>query len=111
MRSEKPFPIKDKGAIQLCSFLNAAWSNGWLDEYSDEHFLIKAIENRLSGFVGKEQLIENDINLQGMIKVDGSVDDTAFNFNFCLNFSRRLEFLAQKFSEENIKSFITDQQF
>lgn len=109
MRSETSFPIKDKGALQLCNFLNVAWSNGWLDEYSDEHFLIKAIENRLSSFVGKEQLIENNINLQGMINLDGSVNDTAFNFNFCLNFSRRMEFLAQKFGEENIKSFITDQ--
>jgi hypothetical protein len=107
MRRETTFPIK--GNIKLCNFLNAAWTNGWLDEYSDDHFLIKAIENRLTTFVGKEQLIENDINQQGIINADGSINATAFNLNFCINFSRRMQFLAQKFGDENIKTFITNQ--
>ena len=48
---------------RLCGFLNTAWIEGWMDEYSDNHFLIKVIENRLETFVGKEQLIENDLNM------------------------------------------------
>lgn len=107
MRRETTFPIK--GNIKLCSFLNTAWTNGWLDEYSDNHFLIKAIENRLSTFVGKEQLIENEINQQGIINADGSINATAFSLNFCINFSRRMQFLAQKFGDENIKGFMINQ--
>ena len=45
-----------------------------MDEYSDNHFLIKAIENRLETFVGKEQLIENDLNMQGIIDVHGNAE-------------------------------------
>lgn len=107
MRSQTSFPIKGYG--ELCSFLNTAWTEGWLDEYSEDHFLIKAMENRLDAFVGKEQLVENDLNLQGMIRPDGSVDTAAFNLNFCLNFSNRMGFLAQKFGKEQIRRFMTDQ--
>ena len=107
MRSQRPFPIEGYGI--LCSFLKTAWTEGWLDEYSEEHFLIKAIENRLESFVGKEQLVENDLNLQGMILQDGSVDTAAFNRNFCLNFSNRMRFLTEKFGKEQIRRFMTDQ--
>lgn len=108
MRRKTPFPIK--GNIkEHCSFLNNAWTNGWLDEYSDDHFLIKALENRLETFVGKQQLIENDINLYGTIKADGDFDTNAFNINFCINFSRRMQFLTQVFGDENIRNFITNQ--
>lgn len=107
MRREKIFPLEE--FIELCGFLHKAWTNGWLDEYSDDHFLIKAIENRLITFVGKEQLIENDINQQGIINSDGSINTTAFSLNFCINFSRHMQFLAQIFGEESIKSFITSQ--
>jgi len=41
MRSDIPFPMEDNS--DFCRFLNDAWINGWLNEYSDEHFLIKAI--------------------------------------------------------------------
>lgn len=107
MHREKIFPLEE--FIELCGFLHKAWTDGWLDEYSDDHFLIKAIENRLITFVGKEQLIENDINQQGIINSDGSINTTAFSLNFCINFSRRMQFLAQIFGEESIKSFITSQ--
>lgn len=107
MRKDTSFPIICNK--KLCSFLETAWKSGWLDEYSDDHFLIKAIENRLMTFVGKRQLIENDINQQGIINADGSINTIAFNLNFCINFSSRMQFLAQKFGYENIKKFITNQ--
>ena len=44
-------------------FFKYCVDRGGMDEYSDNHFLIKAIENRLETFVGKEQLIENDLNM------------------------------------------------
>lgn len=107
MRRNLPFPLK--GYIKLCGFLHTAWTQGWLDEYSDDHFLIKAIENRLETFVGKEQLIENDINQQGIIDLNGNNNISSFNINFCINFSNRMQFLIQEFGAENIKSFITNQ--
>lgn len=107
MRREKPFPIK--AGVELCEFLNGAWTRGWLDEYAEGHFLIQAIENRLITFVGKEQLINNNINQQGLVNPDGSINKTGFNLNFCINFSRQLQFLAVVFGTKNIQNFITDQ--
>ena len=107
LRREKEFPLNNLG--ELCGFLKTAWEDGWLDEYAEEHFLIRAIENRLSSFVGKEQLINNDLNLQGIIGLDKSVNMNAFNGDFCVNFSNRLQLLSESFGEENIKRFMTDQ--
>lgn len=80
-----------------------------MDEYSDNHFLIKAIENRLETFAGKEQLIENDLNMQGIIDFHGNANMVDFNRNFCINFSNRMQFLVQKFGKNPIKHFMTDQ--
>lgn len=107
MRSNTKFPIEDD--MGLCDFLRNAWRDGWLDEYSADHFLIKAIENRLTTFVGKEQLIENNINLQGIINEDGSINTNAFNLDFCTNFSLRMQALTEIFGNKNIKGFITNQ--
>ncbi|MBW4847966.1 MAG: hypothetical protein KZY87_20605 [Lachnospiraceae bacterium] len=107
MRREKPFPLK--GYTVLIDFLKNAWTNGWLDEYSNDHFLIRAIENRLGTFVGKELLINNDINQFGLIKKNGDIKIDDFSLNFCINFSGRMQLLANRFGEENIKNFITNQ--
>lgn len=105
MRREKRFPID----IELCSYLKSAWENGWLDEYSDDHFLIKAIESRLDSFVAIDQMINNNINFMGMVTPLGNINSKQFDLNFCINFSRRLNGLSLAFGEEAIKRFITDQ--
>lgn len=105
MRREKRFPID----IELCSYLKSAWENGWLDEYSDDHFLIKAIENRLNHFVAIDQLINNNINFIDMVTPSGKINSQHFNLNFCINFSRRLNGLSLAFGEVAIKRFIADQ--
>ena len=107
MRSKTKFPLEVE--LNLCSFLKLSWENGWLDEYSDNHFLIKAIENRLVHFVAIEQLINNNINFVNMVNPDGSINSNHFNLNFCINFSRRLEGLYNSFGKDAIKRFITDQ--
>ncbi len=107
MRREKPFPIKEYSI--LTGFLKKAWINGWLDDYSDDHFLIKAIENRLTNFVGMELLIKNDNNQYGFIKNNGDVNINGFSQTFCINFSGRMQLLANSFGEENIKNFVTGQ--
>ena len=75
MRSENPFPLQDEQLQAICMFLVKAWESGWLDEYADEHFLIQAIECRLSTFVGKDQLIENNIDYQGMFDKNGKLNE------------------------------------
>ena len=107
MRSKNKFPIETEAFF--CQFLKSSWEKGWFDEYSEDHFLIKAIENRLVHFVAIDQLINNNINMVNMVNPDGSINSNHFNLNFCINFSRRLEGLFYAFGEEAIKKFITDQ--
>lgn len=52
-RSEKEFPIKDD--VILVEFLHHMWEKGWLDDFSDEHFLLRIMENRLTDFIGEQQ--------------------------------------------------------
>ncbi len=47
LRSQNDCPIEEK---VLCAFLCNTWEAGWLNECSDEHFLIKGIEKRLDSF-------------------------------------------------------------
>lgn len=105
--SNKEFPIKDDYFSQL-DFLKHAWMDGWLDEYSDEHFLIRAIEDRLEDFVGEPQLIENNSNMLNIWE-GNSYNHHSFALNFCINFSIKLNAISLKFGENNIKRFITDQ--
>ena len=106
MRKNKSFPLKGNF---LLDFLHSAWECGWLDDYSDKHFLIRAIENRLDDFAGKAQLIGNEINQQGIVNPDGSINARAFSYNFCVNFSTHMQALAQTFGIESIKNFMLHQ--
>lgn len=106
MRKDIGFPLDD---IPPLEFLRSAWENGWLDEYSDDHFLIKAIENRLDDFVGKQQLVGNEPNMQGFVRPDGSVALNAFGSTFCLNFSAHMALLEHIFGTDNIRRFMMDQ--
>lgn len=46
-RFETKYPNEE---LDLAGALKKAWTAGWLDEFSDDHFLIKAIEERLSEY-------------------------------------------------------------
>ena len=103
MRHELEFPIKNHIDRMAVNYLYHAWKNGWLDEYSEEHFLIKAINNRLRDFVGKDQLIENNINLLNIVNEDGMIKESLFNLNFCINLSQKLQFLDGMFGGNYIR--------
>ena len=107
MRHENIFPLIEYGDI--CGFLKSAWENGWLDDYAEDHFLIKAIEGRVTTFVGNEQMVNNNLNMQGIVLPDGTIDVDTFQNNFCVNLSRRMQFLVEKYGEDNIKRFTMDQ--
>lgn len=106
MRKDIDFPLVYFPQLE---FLRSAWKKGWLDEYSGDHFLIKAIENRLDDFVGKQQLVGNELNQHGLIRPDGSIDLESFSYNYCVNFSAHMALLEQSFGAENIRRFMMDQ--
>lgn len=107
MRHELPFPIHNDCGI--CNYLRKIWEDGWLDEYSDNHFLIKAIENRLTAFIGFTQMLNNDPNLHRLIKKHGVIDNDSFNLNFCMNLSSCLAHLQTIFGNDHMERFIRDQ--
>ena len=100
-RSDKQFPIDNNNL--LLSFLKKMWEEGWLDDYSDNHFLIRAIENRLTDFLGKLQL-----NLDNYLLYPIS-DKNSFVDTFLINFSTKLNGIYNSFDKKKIKKFVTDQ--
>ena len=98
-RSNTRFPLE---GADLCGALSKAWYGGWLDEFDENHFLIKAIEGRLERFQGFNQFLTNDVALYQINKEN-------FQENFCINFSCKLKSLIDFFGEGNIKSFVVNQ--
>lgn len=107
MRHDIPFPVEND--CGFLDYLRACWENGLLDDYSDNHFIIKALENRLNEFNGMYQMMENGLNMFGVIKSNGEINRDAFCLSFCVNLSSRLSQLSQVFNKADIDRFITDQ--
>ena len=99
-RSEMSYPLFNSIPLEECDALRKAWEEGWLDDFSEEHFLIRAINGKLNDFDGKLQYNANNIPLY-------SSDN--LNENFLINFSFRLHSLIQFFGESYIKNFIVNQ--
>ena len=79
-RSEQKFPSVEH---DLTGFLKKIWEEGWLDEYSEEHFLIKEINNNLSDIKWASQFINNNSNsFYTAIKSDGKIDFKQFTSIF-----------------------------
>lgn len=98
-RSQTKYPLC---GLDLFGGLQKAWEEGWLDEFSENHFLIKAIEGRLNCFQGQKQFVANN---------GGSFSQSPSDFavNFCINFSCKITKMIRVFGEEEIKRFITNQ--
>ena len=76
-RSQHDFPAK---RIDITGFLNHCWTEGWFDEYSNDHFLIKAIEDRVSDLECKTQMISNNsLSIFSPINENGAVDFSQFS--------------------------------
>lgn len=98
-RSETTYPLM---GIDLAGGLKNAWEKGWLDEFSNDHFLIKAIEKRLEKY---PELFTFSVQQMPLYQI------TINNFqeNFCINFSFKLKKLIDLFGECNMHRFFTDQ--
>lgn len=107
MRHEKTFPREDGFQFEFTKYM---WEQGWFDEFSEEHFFIKAIKNTLSDF----KYIDYYRNNISFISIPGvnynSIHDmNMFNDIFVTNFSFRLKTLCELFGESKIKKFVKDQ--
>jgi hypothetical protein len=88
----------------MCDFSKYMWVNGWLDEFSGEHFLIKTIKNEFDSIEkirAFPQLNNNNFNIYD--------HSTSFCSNFVINFSCKMEYLNNIFGEDKIKKFVVDQ--
>lgn len=102
--SEMEFPLA-KFDIMLSS-LHDIWEKGWLDEYSENHFLIRAIRRELHDIKAERQLKNNR-----MFYYPGqfNINSEDFSVNFCINFSFALGSLIECFGETSIKNFVVNQ--
>lgn len=106
-RSERVFPMR---ALDLSKYLDRAWSQGWLDEYANEHFLIKTIENRVTDIEWRDQLIfNNSTSIYTPINQRGEIDFDSFSSNFIINLCTQLYGMSKTFGEDDIKKFIKEQ--
>lgn len=98
-RFETKYPNEE---LDLAGALKKAWTAGWLDEFSDDHFLIKAIEERLSEY---PQLY----CLPAAMTTMYPITKDNFQQTFCMNFSAKITGLINLFGEEVIKDFFEAQ--
>ena len=94
LRSKQPFPL-DKC---LCGCLKDLWENKIFDEYSENHFLIKAIN-------GDDEYFKNVFVRRNL----SSQYRKGFGFNFAINLNYRINFLCNHFGKEKIYKFLKDQ--
>lgn len=107
MYSDKPFPLD---RIILTRYLERIWKSGWLDDFSEKHFLIRAIYNEISDIEWRTQLLSNNtLSRYSPINPEGEIDYNQFTVHWILNFSVRLEAMDNYFGEKNIRRFIEDQ--
>ena len=106
-KSEKVFPMED---VDLIGYIKNAWTKGWFDEYSNEHFLIRTIENQVTDIEWKTQLICNNSNsIHTPLYQNGGINFNAFSSNFIVNLSSQLFQISKTFGEGKIKRFIEEQ--
>lgn len=106
MRHEKTFPKKEGLIMQ---FLHRAWCEGWLDEYSDDHFVIRALENRIDTFTAFNQFSGNTVNSSGIIHSFNDFFDEGKCETFCMNLSQRLQYMSSVFGDKAIQDFVQNQ--
>lgn len=107
MRHETPFP---KPENELLSFFNDAWTNGLLDKYPDDHFIIEALNSSITDLGYLKQLINhNAASYYTPMFTNGEIDYSSFSENFIINLSTKLSALSKRFAGSKFNGFIADQ--
>ena len=106
-RHDLPFPNQDSFSMLnglkdvLPNRLEECWRNGIVDEYSDQHFLIRALYNDAEFF--KPFFTEHQLTLKY------GYDYHAFPDTFLMNLNSRINFLYGCFGQSKIERFLKDQ--
>jgi len=104
--SRKKLKFPDTLPEELCGTMKKFWERGVFDEYAEEHFLIRAINNDIKGIT--TALMRKDTAELKHRLYDKS-DLKAFLNNFVINFSAKLTGLCNYFGEEKIEHFLREQ--
>lgn len=103
-RSDLQFP--SLLPTEICPTMERFWKKGVFDQYSEEHFLIRAMNGNIKGIAGA--FYKKDVaELKGRVYDKRGLH--AFIGNFLINFAAKLEGLCNYFGEEKIERFLTEQ--
>lgn len=95
----KEFNGKMKG-YDLIKVLSDMNEKGYFSTYSDEHFLIKAMQGKLDYFKKYKHLIKGSLYHS---------DDYSNAVNFILNFSTKFKWFCKHFDRKEMKKFVINQ--
>lgn len=91
---------EDMKQYHLIDILLKLNEKDFFDEYSDEHFLIKALNGEIDYFKKHSDLIKGS-----MYYSDSQMNAT----NFIANFSTKFNYFCSHFSEDDVRKFVKDQ--
>lgn len=96
MRSQTPYPTNVN--FDFLETIRNFWETGVLDAYSENHFLICAINNDISYF--------KDLFLRRHIR---DIDPDIFPWHFIVNLDGKIKNLINRFGSDEIKNFFKNQ--
>lgn len=101
-RSENKYDGIDFGMSDIITWdFKRMWDEGWLDDYSDNHFLIRAIH-------GDDKIY---YNVCAYCKTALGLNNIQKNFAemFCVNFITKFQQMIRLFGEKTMKDFVKNQ--
>lgn len=96
MRSQTPYPPHVN--LDFLETIKNFWETGVLDDYSENHFLIRAINNDISYF--------KDLFLRRHI---GDIDPDIFPWHFIVNLDGKIKNFTNRFGSNEIENFFKNQ--
>lgn len=85
---------------EICKYISEINKKGWLDSFSNEHFLIKALNGDMDYFYKYKSLIKGSLYY--------AKEDINAN-NFIMNFSTKFSWFCNHFTEREMNKFVVDQ--
>ncbi len=92
MRSQTSYPATV--GLEIFETIKVFWEKGIFDDYSEKHFIIRAINNDVSYF--KELFLRKNIK---------EINPTSFPWNFIANLNVKTVNLMQCFGNDVIENF------
>ena len=96
MRSSTSYPTHFD--LEFLKTIRGFWKQGVLDDYSDNHFLIRAIHNDVSYF--KDLFLRRNIT---------TIDPNIFPWHFVVNIDFKIRNFIDRFGSSEIENFFRNQ--